>query len=230
MEGGKMQLKGTPQDAENESTAPPPKIPLKIDDDLMVRSLTNTAHRTKAKVVGALYGKFILITKPIVTINERISAAFEDRFICSCFVDGHLYSFHSRYKRHLNDDVVCIEYPSEVEIKQVRKHRRIKVNIETELSLCGLTDTYSGDILDISQGGCRLVLHTLAPLAKGASVSLVFSLPNEEIVTGLECSVLSIKYFRVANMTEAGLCFKGPSRELSKVSGFCEFCMFFDLE
>jgi c-di-GMP-binding flagellar brake protein YcgR len=220
---------GTTQEAD-ESAAPVTKIPLKIDDDLIVRSLTNTAHRTRAKIVGALHGQFILITEPIVTINDRISAALEDRFICSYFVDGYLYSFYSRYRRHLIDDVVCIEYPSEIDIKQVRKHRRIKVNIETELSVPGLTDTYTGDMLDISQGGCRLVLHTLAPLAKGGTVSLVFSLPNEEVVAGLECTVINIKYFRNANMTEAGLCFNGPPDELSKVTGFCEFCMFFDLE
>lgn len=227
-----MQLKETAehQEPEKEVTSPVNRIPLKIDDELIVRSLTNTAHRTKAKIIGALHGEFILITEPVVAINERISARLEDRFICSYFVDGYLYSFYSQYRRHLIDDVVCIEYPSEIEVKQVRKHRRIKVNIETELTISGLSDTYTGDMLDISRGGSCVVLHTLVPLTKGGSVLLVFSLPNEEMVTGLECTVINIKYFRSKNMTEVGLCFNGPPGELAKVAGFCGFCMFFDLE
>jgi len=47
------------------------KIPFKIDDEIMVRSLAIAAHRTKTRIVGAVHGDFILIQEPVVVINRR---------------------------------------------------------------------------------------------------------------------------------------------------------------
>ena len=102
--------------------------------------------------------------------------------MCSYFSDGILYRFNSRYLRRLIDDIVCIEYPKEVEVRQIRRYRRIRVNIETKFVVSDTADSSFADMVDISHGGCRLVLHKCVPMTKGTALSLTFSLPNEALI------------------------------------------------
>lgn len=213
-----------------EYTSTVSRIPLKIDDEIIVRSLGNAAHKTRSKIIGAVHGQFIIIDEPVVVINERLSAYIEDDFVCSYFTEGTLYNFKSRYKKHLIDNMVCINYPSDIEVRQVRKHRRIRVNIETEFQIEGTSDSFLGDMLDISRGGCRLSLHSLVPATRGMNASLVFSLPNEVVVSGLKGVIMSMRHIKSRETTELGICFSGNVDELAKVADFCEFCMFFEVE
>jgi c-di-GMP-binding flagellar brake protein YcgR len=217
------------QDSGFDTYTPPIQIPLKIDDAILVRSLTNMAHTAKSRVVGAVQGKFILITEPTVNINGRIWAVLDEAFLCSYFSDGSLYTFRSRYQRRLIDDIVSIDYPSEAEIRQVRKHRRISVNIETQCAMPGIRETVSADMTDISLGGCRLLFEHRLPVKKGAELYLTFNLPNEAFVTGLRSMVMRIDRNPENDTAEVGLSFSGPRGEIAKISNFCEFCMFFDL-
>ncbi len=206
------------------------RIPLKIDDEILVKSLAIAAHRTKSRIVGALHGDFILIKEPIVVINDRLLAIFDHVFECSYFSEGYRYNFLSRYRSHVLSDIVCIEYPKEVEVHQVRKHRRIKVNIETKYSVFGARKWFSGDMADISRGGCRLVIKSKAAITKGMRVLLVFSLPNEDDVSDLRAVVVRSRPVKGGEATEVGLSFAGPPSELAKISSFCEFCLFFDVD
>ncbi|MHC1728101.1 MAG: PilZ domain-containing protein [Syntrophobacteraceae bacterium] len=214
-----------------EHTSVVSRIPLQIEDEIIVRSLANAAHKTRSKIIGAVHGKFILIEEPVVMINDRLSASMEEEgFLCSYFTEGTLYNFKSKYRGHLSDDIASIDYPREIEVRQVRKYRRIRVNIETEFQLEGTSDSFLGDMHDISQGGCRLSVHSLLPATKGMGVTLMFSLPNEEAVSGLQGTIMGIRHLKSHETTELGLCFNGNEDELAKVADFCEFCMFFEVE
>ena len=206
------------------------KIPFRIDDAIIVRSLTNSAYIAKSRIVGALHSEYILVTEPTVPINDRISAVLDEGFLCAYFNDGILYSFNSRYRKHLINNVVCIEYPKEVEVRQVRKHRRIRVNIETEYSISGTLGSFVADMADISRGGCLLVSNQRSPIIKGTCLSLAFNLPNEAFVNDLQAQVVRINHIKNSKTTEIGLSFTGPPDELAKIANFCEFCMYFDLE
>jgi c-di-GMP-binding flagellar brake protein YcgR len=206
------------------------KIPFKIDDEIMVRSLAIAAHRTKSRIVGAIHGDFILIQEPMVVINHRFLAIFDDVFECSYFADGYRYNFLSRYRSHVLSDIVCIEYPEEVDVNQIRKHRRIKVNIETKYAALGTPKWFSADMVDISKGGCRLVMKPKEAMAKGMRALLVFKLPNEDEINDLSAVVVRSRPVRGSEATEVGLSFTGPPHELAKISSFCEFCMFFDVK
>jgi c-di-GMP-binding flagellar brake protein YcgR len=206
------------------------KIPFKIDDEIMVRSLTNAAHRTKTRVVGAVHGDFILIHEPVVVINKRFVAVFDGSFESSYFTDGYRYSFLSRYRSHVFRGIVCIDYPQGVHIEQVRKHRRIRVNIESKYALIGAANWFPGDMLDISKGGCRIVLKPKTPMTEGIKVLLSFTLPNEDEVNDLRAVVVRSKPLPGGEETEVGFTFVGPPCELAKIESFCEFCLYFDLE
>ncbi len=206
------------------------RIPLRIDDEIIVRSLAISAHRAKSRIVGADHGKLILIKEPVVVVNDRFLAIFDHDFECAYFNEGYRYNFVSRYRSHVVDDIVCIEYPKEAEVHQIRKHRRIKVNIEAKFTVSGYPSWLSADMADISKGGCRLILKSKVNMKMGLRVLLVFSLPNNEVVDELKAEVLSCRSIDCGESTEIGLSFSGPRRELSKISDFCEFCMFFDVE
>ena len=232
----KMALSQPESEAKKQDPGPEPytsraiRIPLRIDDAIVVRSLTNMAHMARSKIIGAVHDKFILITEPTVSINERISAVLDEAFLCSYFSDGTLYTFRSRYRKHLVDDIVCIEYPREAEVRQVRRHRRIKVNIETECAVYGTADLFVGEMADISLGGSRLVFDQRVPMTKGTELTLTFNLPNEAFVSGLRAVVVRTDRLKNSKTTDVGLTFTGPQSEISKIANFCEFCMFFDLE
>lgn len=202
---------------------------LSIGSEMIVRSIANSMHKTKSRIIGAVHGKFILIEEPVVVVNERMSIPIEGGVLCSYFESGDLYTFRSRVLKNLDEDMVSIQYPGEVEIRQIRRHKRIRVNIETEVTIPGLVSMI-GDMGDISIGGCCVTLNSIAPLVRGKSLTLTFCLPNDQTVNGLKCSVASVKHIRSEQKTIIGLSFTSPAREIAKVTSFCEFCMFFELE
>jgi len=214
-----------------DDTDAPIRIPLKIDEGIVVHSITNTSHIAKARIIGAKAGDYVLITEPTVRINERVAAVLDKDFLCSYSCDGNMYIFHSRCRRYMTDDVMCIEYPREVEVRQIRKDRRIKVNIETKLVVSDTAQSFLVDLADISRGGCRVILNQRrVPMTKGTNLSLAFSLPNEAFISSLQAEVVRIDLIKDSVATEIGLKFTGPQSERSKVENFCDFCMFFALE
>jgi len=220
--------KGAP--AADTDVPTPVRIPFRIDDAIMVRSLTNAAHMARTRIIGVMHGKYIMIIEPTVKINDRISAVLDEDFLCSYFNDGAMHIFNSRYLKHMADDVVSIAYPMKVDVRQIRKYRRIRVNIETKCTVGGTVDVFTAEMADISQGGCRLILNESARIVKGTNLSLTFNLPNEAFVSGLQTKVAGINGTEDSKATELGVAFSGPESELSKLSNFCEYCMYFDLE
>ena len=206
------------------------RIPFRIGDGMAIRSSTDSTCIANSRIVGAVHGKYILLTEPTVKINERIPVVLNESIKCAYFDDGILYSFNSKYRQHLVYGIVCIDYPQKVEVRQVRKHRRIKVNIETEYSISGAVGSFVADMTDISCGGCRLISSRRVPLTKGTRLSLAFNLHNEAMVSGLEALSARINHTAEGKGTEIGLSFIGPPDELAKIANFCEFCMYFDLE
>lgn len=206
------------------------ELPLTLGGELVVRSLVNPAEMAKCKIVGAVHNDFIFITEPVIRINDRLTAFIEGTFSCSYFSSGFLYVFQSRCRQVVMDGVVCIEYPTRWEIKQLRKHRRIRVNIETEFRGPAITTPLYADMTDISSGGCRLTFHPTVGLVQGMYGVITFTLPNEQLVRRMKCQVMNSNHFKTRETTEVGLKFIGPVTEVDKVMAFCEFCMFFEPE
>jgi c-di-GMP-binding flagellar brake protein YcgR len=207
----------------------PIKIPFRIDDPIMVCSLTDTRHMARTRIIGAVHGKFILITEPTTKIKDRIPAVRDRGLLCRYFNNGFIYTFHSRYRTRLRKDVVCIDYPRILEVNQLRQYPRIRVNIETECTVCG-TVVFPAKMADISQGGCRLILNKYARITKGTNLCMTLNLPNEAFVSGLQAVVVRISRIQNSRATEVGVSFTGPDSEISKISNFCEYCMSFDME
>ncbi len=199
------------------------RIPLKIDDTMAVRSPAAPARIASCKVVGAVHGKCILITEPAIKINDRVFEVIDEILLCSCICDDYLYIFYSRYRNRVMGDIVCIEYPRELEIRRIREHTRICVDLETEVSL-DTDKSVSAKMTDISRGGCRLTFKRRLQMSKGTGLRLTFELPNEVPVENLEAVIAKTRH--IGNTTEIGLSFNNEMKEFTKVADFCEICRF----
>ncbi|MDR3569150.1 MAG: PilZ domain-containing protein [Syntrophobacteraceae bacterium] len=224
-----MALRSTPKNSEPHAWNAEPeeveeiRVPLNIGDAMVVRSPSAPARIASCKVIGAVHGRFILITEPAIKISDRVAAVLDETLLCSCLCDDYLYIFYSRYRNRLMEDIVAIEYPREVEIRRIREHTRVKVDIETRVTL-GDGQSVAAKMTDISRGGCRLTFSQRVRATKGSSLGLTFELPNDVTVEKIEAVVAKIK--QVERITETGLTFSGQHKEIVKVRDFCEFCRF----
>lgn len=205
----------------------PQKIPFQFGAPLMLQSLTNLAHKAKPKVLGIIPGDFIIIEEPVFAVNERLSAAISGDFLCVYFHEGCVYKFRSRFREIPIKYVACIDFPLEFDAKQLRKYPRIKVILEAELSLGKADQTLKGDITDISEGGCCLEFQSLIPVIKGAVMDANFTLPDNQSIEHIQCTVMNTNYSYAWRRTQFGLSFTSPETEIDKIRKFCKMCSYF---
>lgn len=206
----------------------PEIIPFQLGAHLKLRPLADPDSKGHTKVIGVVHKDVIMVEEPVFEVEgERISGRVGCDILCSYFVEGWLYRFKSRFGQGLAHNIVCIEYPRHIEAKNLRKHPRIKVNLEA-MSLIGKDGRLINSIItDISKGGCCLELPGIIPLTPRIPVSLTFELPNDDQVEELSCTVMNLRHVPAEKKTITGVSFATPSEEIVKVIKFCEMCMYF---
>ena len=202
------------------------RLPLVIDDDLYLRLLEQKNLKTKARILGARHGDFILIEEPVVSIGDRLSAFLQGRLICWLFQDGDIYRFNSKFLK-VENKLAFLAYPTEVEIEQVRQFHRIQVNIEVNIHIEEARETAKAVMQDISEGGCYMAISSLILISQNMTAVVDFLLPDNQIVKGLRAKIRTVKFFKMKKTTEVGLQFIGPPEELAKIASFCQYCLFF---
>ncbi len=221
--GSKQEKKGEAPSVEVLET-----IPLQLGASLRLWSLADTTFKAATTVVGVIPKVVIMVEDPVfASQGERITGRVGGDILCSYFVDGCLYKFKSRFGQNLIHNIVCIDYPRNIEARELRMHPRIKVELEVVGSIGTEKRLINGTIRDISQGGCRLELPGLIPLVPKTPVCITFTLPNDELIDDLSCTVMNLEHVVAEKKTFTGLSFTGPDSELSKVIKFCEMCMYF---
>lgn len=202
------------------------KLPLQLDSELTVHSASNVAHHAKSRILGAVHNDFIMIEEPVFSISDRLSAVVDDDYVCSFFQEGFLYRFTTKRRQVIMKNIITVDYPSQYEVRQLRKHHRIKVNIAAQLdvSFGGEAESIRGNMKDISEGGCLLVLSRMVSFMKGTPATVTFTLPDDQAVKGIKCTVMNIHHFHVKQCSGLGMSFSAPDAELVKVHKFCNFC------
>jgi c-di-GMP-binding flagellar brake protein YcgR len=185
-----------------------------------------------SQIVGYRPGDFIIIDEPKSPIDS--SDPIED-LTCVCFREGVIYYFCSRIRKHLGDSLVLLDYPEELKEKKLRSNPRIRVNSETKLVLIEeerrtfgkrvvedyIGKTYAGTMVDVSEGGCMILLRSFSKVPIHALFSLDFILPDGQAIEGLEALVINSKSCE-DHTYEVGLKFRGPMEQLGKVFFFCQ--------
>jgi len=200
------------------------KIPFELGATMVLRSLANTAHRAKTKIIGVIHHDIIMIENPVFEVNDRLSASVGD-FLCLYMLDGRVYKFTSRFHKDILKNIIAIEYPDYFEVQQLRKHPRVKVILEVEVTLGDRQ--FAGDIKDISEGGCGLELPSMVPVVKGTEMVLTFVLPDNQVIEGMRCTIMNMQYLYAWRKTHVGMSFLGPESELKKIQKFSQMCMYF---
>lgn len=214
------------------------KLPIVIESEIYLRSMEQKNLQAKSKMLGARHGDFILVEDPICQINERLTSLLEGNVICSFFYEGDIYRFPSKIQRALGGGLTLIDYPTRFQVENVRKYHRVQVNIETRFALENtLTnasavqkrsdDIVKASMVDLSEGGCYLVIPSLMHVTQNMFCKLDFILPDNKHVACLQARVRSVQFFKLKKVTELGLQFIGPQGELAKIASFCQYCLFF---
>ena len=202
------------------------KIPFQLGGMLIIKPGSNPAQTLKVKVVGAMENGFILAERRTLEADDRLTTPIDGDASCSYLCEGILYKFRSNFHAPPFQNVVCLQYPSAFEPIQVRRYRRVKVNLEAESKKVEDEEIFNGEIKDISDGGCLVELAGLVKMLKGDMMEITFMLPDNQLVDGLQCTVVNVRYFDELQKTRFGLSFVEPETEIRKVREFCEMCLY----
>ena len=151
---------------------------------LKVVGLDYKVHSFAAQLIGYQKGESVLLTllsKPgQVLMHKGLKASVEGEL-----VDGY-FSFESEIDQVSESPFlyVHLDYPTAVDVKQLRQH--VRVPVDTPVEVCahtglGMTSgNITGYMLDVSYGGARLVLEK--ELTKMVTkISLGVMLSNDEL-------------------------------------------------
>jgi len=201
------------------------KVPFQLGAEILLRSSSNPSHKTKSRIVGVLEREFIMIEDPVFSISDNITAIVEGDFLVAYLYDGYLFTFKSRFNKKLIRNIICIDYPDNFEVEQLRNEQRVRVNLEAALCISDLR--LSGHVKDISETGCSFELPKIISLFKGLGLIATFTLPNDKLIKDLQCTITAVKYNQIHKKTEIGARFSGPAEEISKIRVLVNFCMRF---
>ena len=201
------------------------KIPFQLGSEILLRSSSNPSHKAKSKIIGVLEKEFIMIEDPVFAISDNITAIVEDDFLVAYLHEGYLFTFKTRFNKKLIRNIICVDYPENFEVEQLRKEQRVRVNLEAALSISDLE--LSGHVKDISETGCSFELPKIISLFKGLGFIATFTLPNDILIKDLQCTITIVKYNQIHRKTEIGATFSGPAGEISKIKELVNFCMRF---
>lgn len=206
------------------------KLPIHVGTEIFIRPVKNQSVQARSSILGAKHGDFLIIGDPVVRYSDRLFAKLSGEVNCRYLYDGELYDFDSRVRKSLQYELTLLEYPSDFAVHALRKHPRIRVNIETMVT--PETDRQNpmrAYITDISEGGCCVVASVLYAFEKDSVCFLDFTLPDKAEVVGCKAKILKVKFSKLEGSTEIGLQFTGSPDQMSTISSFCHFCSFFEV-
>jgi hypothetical protein len=205
------------------------KLPLEIGEIIFLQSLENRAAKAQSRILGARQGDFIIIENPVMLFCDRLFSKLSGRINCQCTHEGAVYDFQSRVRSYLQEGFVLIDYPSTFSQPQMGEQLRVRVNLETRLSLPGEHDVLSATITDINAGGCQLAVPSLLELAEGVACTMSFVLPDGTQINKLTGIIRRVLVEGMERSTELRVEFAEPPELLAKIQAFCRFCLFFEV-
>jgi len=201
------------------------KIPFQLGAEILVRSISNPSHKAKSRIIGVLEKEFIMIEDPVFAISDNITAIVEGNFQVIYVYNEYSFKFESSFVRKLIKNIICIDYPDNFEVEQLSTEAKVKVNLEAVLSVSDLE--LSGHVKEVSETSCLFELPKIISLFKGLGLTATFTLPNDQLIKDLKCTIASVKYNQIHRKTEIVAKFSGPDEAISTIRELVQFCMRF---
>lgn len=211
------------------------EIPFQVGGRIILRFRKGEQeNRILSQVVGFKRGQFLIIDQP--ESGDSLSVISDNAFICCYTHEGDLYFFAGKVKKILDEELTLIEYPFQFQKKAVRRHQRVPVKVETgvylvdeDRKLVKSVDDYKNRMLkatmvDISEGGCRLLVRSFETMVQNISCRIECTLPDGQRIEGLKSLVTSVR--QIDEFTsEVGLRFLGPMDQIGKIFFFCQLAL-----
>jgi c-di-GMP-binding flagellar brake protein YcgR len=215
-----------------------PIAPLGVGDKIILRLPVKEQQESviSSQLIGYREGDFIIIEEP--TSTGELPDIGKGHLVCVCIREGIIYYFKTKVRKHLEENLVLIDYPDQFREKRLRKNPRIRVNVESKLTLGDeehhqfkkniedyIGKTFKGTMVDISEGGCLVFVRSFRKILVHSLYYLDFILPDGQKVDELEAMVVNCKPGDEEHTFEVGLEFRGPMEQLAKVFFFCQLGM-----
>ena len=188
--------------------------------------------RIQSRILGCRSGDFLIIEN--VDGLRSLSDPFDTKLVCVSFHKGITYYFRSRVLKYFPEEpFVILEYPGLVLNKKIRAYPRIPTKLET---LFRVQDNnapinksleefrgqiFTGTTVDISRGGCRVLLQVPKKIPVETLCSIDFVLPDRQQIEELEAVVVKSEFLD-SQTADIRLRFLGPTGQMRKISLFCE--------
>lgn len=133
------------------------------------------SSRQRAVIRGWEPGGYILVAR-----DARRGSAYLRRdqpCVVRLFREGEIWGFHTQVlsnQVYANDRQIQVQWPDEIERIRIRNHDRVSLRAMCRASYPD-GSFVEGDLLDLSAGGCRVLLHE--DLVIGTPLYLSFALP-----------------------------------------------------
>ncbi|BBD06733.1 flagellar brake protein [Desulfovibrio ferrophilus] len=137
--------------------------------------------RFKTEFIGMLRGQFIIVRIPrIPGLNDYLYV--EKKITVRYVHEGNVYGFESEvvWNQQAPFRLLFLRYPTTVEILNLRKCQRVDCYLPVTIGMeeGGQFTEYQGMMLNLSCGGCQLVLDSkqgsMPPVSVDALVSVAF--------------------------------------------------------
>ncbi len=204
------------------------QIALEVDLEIFIRPLgIQEVVRTTSRVLGARHGSFIIIEECFARTGGFDVLPVEGDVLCWYINDGDVYRFQSEVMGALGEGMTLLKYPDRFQVQSLRKTPRIQVNIEVVVSVGSVESAITGTIQDISEGGCSIYFPRIVGVSQGTECVAGFELPDGQTIEGVKSVIRKAQHSKSGRATRVGIQFLGPPEALSRISSFCQFCMYF---
>lgn len=159
--------------------------------------LVGMDERLTGIFVGMELGRYLVVRFPMRTgIQSKLN--IKNRVTLRFVVGGAVYGFHSQILNTMLSPflLVLLKFPEQIENVSLRQHQRVICFFPVRLS--APQGALSGHIIDISQGGCRMLFDSQdSPDPKGltpdSSVEADFNILGTAGTHSVTCTVKNIQ-------------------------------------
>jgi len=173
------------------------EINLRVGLEMVIKNDTpGKEFRTNARVVG-WEGKKIIIVK-LVKVDDLQHFSKGTLITVGFIEEGTVHGFNSKILLIINEgdiNLLIMQYPETIEVIQLRKEERIKVNFQGSIKTLlddvtgNLSEPITCKVVDLSTMGCGIVTTTEVDVEKKVFIS--FQIPLQGKITDLPGSIVN---------------------------------------
>lgn len=200
------------------------QLQLSVGEKFLIH-FSGETDNIKTEVVGFSNEDFVIIRAPLKPgIKQKVLD--NEEIIVRYFNEGIVYGFKSNLINYLNkpEPLLFITYPSNIEIMELRKNKRVNCNIPAKIYI--EDQDYQGLILDISIQGCRIFIDGLKKsemnkFVQEGPINLDLSLLTEQANVRIKGTIKNIN--NQQNSVFLGIQFDSQADSLKPVSDYLEY-------